>query len=200
MICKMMLTAIAAMTLAGVVLANAGPAPLPKGRKVVEPPVRFVGLDKHPDYVFHAYFCATYFGCNLAEVKEGEPITIKFSKDSFKGRVPAARLYLLALERTEFEKRKKDDPSLTWLTEEKKGNGVLWAELKAPETTAPETVKEVPTTTYRITLKDGKLSGEKMEEKKSSANEALLLPSWALGLVGSVALAWLGLWFTRRGK
>ncbi|MBI3821977.1 MAG: hypothetical protein HY289_04770 [Planctomycetes bacterium] len=196
---KAPLTMLAVLVGAGVVFANAGPAPLPKGRKVVEPPVRFEGIDKHPDHVFHAYYCAVYFGCKLVEAKEGESIKLSFKGDMFKGRVPTTRLWLLAMDRKEFEKRKNDDPSLKWLTDTEKKQGVLWAEMKAPDTTAPETVKEVPVTTYRVTIKDGKLTGTKVEEKKSSALEPLL-PPWTIGLVGSLSLVWLGLWFARRGQ
>lgn len=185
------------LVLAGVALPNAGLPTVPKGHKVAEPPVRFEGTDKHADYVFYLHYW-TNFGTNaLVEVKGAEPIKLKFSdRDNI---VPSVHMGLLAVERPEFEKRKKQDPSLKWLAEGK--DGVLAAELKAtPETIAPATVKEVPVTTYRVTLKDGKLSAEKMEPKKSgAANPAGMVPSWAFGLVSSLSIAWLGLWFARRG-
>ncbi len=77
---------------------------------------------------------------------------------------------------------------------------MLAAELTAPATTAAADAKEVPVTTYRVTLKDGKLSAEKVEPKKSDpAKPSSSLPPWPFAIVASFSIAWLGLWFARRG-
>jgi hypothetical protein len=187
---------IAAVVTHGVALANAGPTPLPKDRKIVEPPVRFEGLDKHPDHVFYMYYGAVYFEFKFVELKDAEPIKLSFNT---KNRSPDVYLQVMALERTEFEKRKKADPTLKWFLESK--DGVLIARPPAPKATAPLDVKDVPVTTYRVTLKDGKLNAEKIAPMKTGAVEPSgVMPTWIFGIIMSISIAWFGLWFARRGS
>jgi hypothetical protein len=185
------LTIVASLVSAGMVFANAGPPRLPKGRKVAEPPVRFTGIDNKSDYVFYIHYGATYFEDTLAEVKDSEPIKLNFKTKDF---APNAYMVLLAMERKDFEKRKKDDPSLKWLKVVK--DGVLTAKLTPPPTTLPVDAKEPSVTTYRVTLKEDKLNVEKVEEKKSEPSS--FLPWWTFGLAVSVSISWLGIWFARR--
>lgn len=177
------------------VFANAGPPPVPEGRKVVEPRLRLEGVDKHADYVFHVYFNVLYVGSSLVEVKDANPIELPLKWKDRLPRVTDARL--LAMERKEFERRKKDDSSLKWLTAETES--VLSAKLTPPETTVPKTLKEPPVTTYRIAIKDGKLSADKVAPTKSDVKEPTgQLPLWAFGIAVSLSFSWLGIWFARR--
>jgi hypothetical protein len=194
---QLALALIAAWLSAQVARANFGPPIVPKGQKRVEPQVRFEGTDKHANHVFYVFYSAAYFGYQLAEVKEGEPIKLKF--DSFKDsdRYPQYYLELLALERKDFEERKKADPSLKWLGDKKEG--AIIAKAEAPKGTVPSHVKDVPVTTYRVTLEVGKLKAGKVEPQKTSAAEPTeLLPPWGFGVVMSLSMVWLGLWFARR--
>lgn len=188
---------VAVLLCAGVALPNAGPPAVPKGHKVVEPPVRFEGTDKLADYVFCLRYRTVYFDCGhgVVEVKGSEPITLKFTRKEF---TPRLYMVLLAVERREFEKRKKNDEALKWLEDAK--DGVLSATLTPPETTAPADAKNVPVTTYHVTLKDGKLSAEKVEEKKSDPTKpSSFVPPWPFAVVASFSIAWFGIWFARRG-
>lgn len=174
-------------------IANFGPPYVPKDYKLVEPPVRFEGVDKYSEHAFYLYFSAPYYGSKLVEVKNGEPIKLSFGSGG--NRYPDLYAKLLTLERKDFEARKMTDPSLKWLAEEKKG--ILSADLDAPKSIAPVTTKEVPVSVYRVTLKDGKLSAEKIAPQKGAAAPTSLLPPSAVGLVMSFSLVWLGLWFAR---
>jgi hypothetical protein len=182
------------LALAAAVFANAGPAPLPKDRKVAEPPVRFEGLDKHPDYVFCLHYHVLFRDSTLLEIKDDQAFKLHFK---FTDRSPVVYMTLFAMERKEFEKRKKEDPSLKWLYEPST-KGVLQAKLNPPETTVPITVKDIPVTTYRVTLEDSKLSAEKVENKKCGEESTGLLPPWVFAMVSSLSIAWLGVWFARR--
>ena len=193
---KLAMALVSSMAMVGVAFANAGPPRLPKGYKVAEPSVRFTGTDKCADHVFYLNNRTAYFdfGHGLVEVKGSEPITLAFKTKDY---IPNLHVVLLAVERRDFEKRKKEDVSLKWLIDEK--YGVLSAKLTPPETTASAAAREIPVTTYRVTLKEGKLSAEKAEQKKSDAgNRSGSLPPWILGIVSSLSIAWLGIWFARR--
>ncbi len=178
------------------VSGNAGPARLPKDHKRIDPPVRFEGIEKHSEYVFHVQCGGAYLSYRTFQVKDAKSFPLDFP--NFKDRAPTiSYMVLLAMKRQDFEKRAKADPKLEWLTE--KTEGVLSVKLAPPSLVAPVTVKEIPVTTYRVTIKDGKLTAEKVAGAKSSAAPpASLLPNWAFGLVGSASVAWLGLWFVRR--
>ncbi len=195
---KLALVFISSLLMVAAVWGNAGPAPLPKDRKVAEPPVRFEGIEQHPDYIFHLSYNVIYGGYTLVEVKDSKAFKLDFK---WKDRSPSVYMTLLALERKDFDKRKKDDPSLKWLTDDRKPKGLLEAKLTPPETTVPLNTKEIPLTTYRVTLKEGKLSAEKVEDKKSGGETPTgSLPPLAFGIASSLSMTWLGIWCARRGR
>jgi hypothetical protein len=180
------------------VWANAGPAPVPKGKKVIEPVLRFEGIDKHADHVFYLRYAAYYFEGACVEVKDASPVKVAFKNRG--DRMPSVSyVALLAVERQDFDKRKKDDPSLKWMMYDKPG--VLEAKLPRPETTAPIESKDVPEATYRVSMKDGKLHAEPMEMKKKDADQSTgLLPTWMFGIVCSLSITWCGIWFARKNR
>ena len=66
---------------------------------------------------------------------------------------------------------------------------------------APANVKEDPTTTYNVSLKEGKLIVEKVPEaKRSDATPTGLVPTGVAGLVIAICMAGMGLWLTRRSR
>jgi hypothetical protein len=199
MIRKALLALIAGLLQAGVVLANAGPppSPLPTGHRVADPSVRFEGTDRHKDRVFCLVSAVAITGTTVTEVKGEEPIKLDFKLTD---RKPQVYLFLVAVERAEFERRKKEDPTHAWLKPLEPPAGVLKVRLTAPETTVPATVKEIPVTTYRVAIKDGKLTAERADEKPADPKgPSGMLPMLGFGLAVSLSLAWLGLWFARRG-
>jgi hypothetical protein len=165
--------------------------PLPKNLKYVDPRVSFEGIDKHADHVFYLRFqtftAAPTKDYRLIEIKDAKPFNLNAQRR-------LANMSLLALERKEFDKRAKDDPSLKWLTD--KTDGVLLAKLDAPSTTGSVNLTEVPVTSYRVSLKEGKLSAELVKDAKRS--DAGPLPIWGFGLVLALSIAGLGIWFARR--
>jgi hypothetical protein len=169
--------------------------PLPRDLKYVDPRVSFEGIDKQGDYVFYLRFLTFSGGPagvphTLIEVKDAKPFNLKAQRR-------LGDMTLLAMDRKEFDKRKKEDASLKWLTD--KTPDVLKASVATPATTASVNIKEVPVTAYRVTLKDGKLSVEQVKaEKRSEAAPAGPLPVWGFGLVLAFSIAGLGLWFARR--
>ncbi len=180
-----------ALLLVGALRAD---VPLPPDIKYVDPRVRFENIDKFADQVFCLRFQTFNGGPG------GTPYTVIEVKDTNAFNLKAQRriinMQLLTMNRDDFTKRAKDDPSLKWLND--KVDGVSAANMTAPSTTAPSSVKEAPVTTYRVQLKEGKLKVETVEEKKGS----LLTPGrprvWVIGLAGSLLLTSLGLWFVRR--
>ena len=168
---------------------------LPGNIKYIDPRVSFQGIEKHPDYVFHLRFLT--FSGGPANV----PHRLVEVKDSSVFNLNAARrltdMKLLALERKEFDKRAKDDPSLKWLTD--KTEGVLWASVTPPSTTAPANVKEAPVTIYNVSLEEGKLTVELLPgNKRSETAPAGLLSTWVAGLGITACLVCMGLWLRRR--
>jgi hypothetical protein len=179
-----------------VALAAWADVPLPKDIKYIDPRVKFERVKDHADQVFHLRFLTFSGGPSgipyrVMEVKDSEPFNLNAQR----------RLYdmkLLAMDRKEFEKRAKDDPSLKWLTD--KTEGVLSVAVSPPSTTASVKVKEAPVTTYRVNLKEGKLSAERVGEgKRTDAGPTGLLPVWAFGIIASLSVAWFGIWYSRRG-
>ncbi|HYV36532.1 MAG TPA: hypothetical protein VE988_12545 [Gemmataceae bacterium] len=205
------------LLLVGVVSANSGPPKLPEDQKRIDPPVRFEGVEKHADYVFYLIAGGYYLSPVSVEVKDSNAGVLDFSKGAKSGAPVISTMVLLAMDRKDFEKRAKDDPKPKWLFDRKEiekrassdpslkwvhqeVGGFMAAKLDPPAPTMPITVKDVPVTTYRVTLKDGKLTAEKVEGKKSGEGpQASLLPTWAFGIVSSLSIAWLGIWFARRG-
>ena len=169
--------------------------PLPKNLKYVDPRVRFDGIDKYEDYVFYLRFLTFTGGPagvphRLMEVKDTKAFNLKAERR-------LGNMSLLAIERKDFDKRSKEDPSLKWLTD--KTEGVLAATFNSPSTTGSVNDKEVPVTAYRAAIKDGKLTVELVKaEKRGDAGPAGLMPMWLLAIVGSLSLACLGIWFVRR--
>jgi hypothetical protein len=100
-------------------------------------------------------------------------------------------MHLLAMERKEFEKRAKEDPTLKWFTD--KTGGVLRANVVSPSTVVSVLVREAPVTTYRVALQDGKLTAEMVGAKKSSS----AVPPMA-GIAVALSLMSFGIWFARR--
>ena len=168
---------------------------MPKDVKYVDPRVRFEGVEQHVDHVFYLRFLtftASPGGIpyRVVEVKDSKAFSLNAQRR-------LANMQLLAMERKEFAARVTDDPSFKWLTD--MTEGVLRASITAPATTGPANLKEVPVTTYRIALKDGKLTAELVKDQKSgAAAPAGVLPTWTLGILTSCCLAWFGIWFARR--
>ena len=172
-----------------------GDVPLPPDIKYVDPRVSFEGIDKYSDQVFFLRFITFTGGPGgapptLIEVKDTKAFNLKAQRR-------IANMQLLTMNRDEFNKRAKSEEPSKWLND--KADGVVSANLTAPSTTASSSAKEAPVTQYRVQLKEGKLTVEKLEEKKGSlASPPGLAPLWVIGLVGSLSLASLGLWFVRR--
>ncbi len=190
--CRNLSAIVLIMSAASVALAD---IPLPKDLKYVDPRVRFEGIDKQPAFVFHLRFLTFTGGpagapFRLIEVKDEKPFNLKAERRLI-------NMSLLAMDRKEFAKRAKEDPSLKWLTD--KTDGVLKSAITPPSTVGSVNLKEVPITTYRVTLKDGKLAAELVkDDKRSEAAPDGPLPLWALAGVFAFSLAGLGIWFARR--
>ncbi len=171
--------------------------PLPKNLKYVDPRVSFDGVEKHKDHVFYLRFLTFSGGPaniphRLVEVKDSKPFNLKAQRRLI-------NMSLLAMERKEFDKRAKDDPSLKWLTD--KAEGVLAAAINSPATTGPANAKEVAVTTYRVALKDGALSAPMVKNtERSDATPAGLMPMWLFGLISALSLSSLGIWAARRRR
>ncbi|HYV36533.1 MAG TPA: hypothetical protein VE988_12550 [Gemmataceae bacterium] len=195
------LTVVGSLLMVAATWANPAPPPpppVPEGHKIIDPHLCFEGIDDHKDYVFYVR-CSFVGGRILEEVKAPKALKLAI-KDVDRPTVNPQinNLFLLAMDRDQFNRRSKEDSSLEWL--EESAQGVFSAKLTPPATTAPANLKDPPVTTYRVTLKDGKLSAQKIEDKKSSeGQQAGLLPMWAFGLVSSLSIAWLGIWAARRG-
>lgn len=191
------LTSIAILTALFSAAATYADVPLPKDLKYVDPRVSFEGVEKHADHVFYLRFLTFSGGPagvphRMMEVKDGKPFNLNAQRR-------LGNLYLLAMERKEFEKRKSEDSSLKWLSE--KTEGVKAAFINAPSTIGKVSETEVPVTTYRVTLKDGKLTAELVKDaKRGDATPGGLLPMWALGVVSALSLAGLGVWAARRRR
>jgi hypothetical protein len=171
---------------------------LPEDLKYVDPRVRFEGIDAHADHVFYLRYRTFSTGPG-----RGVPYTMVKVKDSNAFRIEAGRwlvdMELLALDRKEFEKRAKDDPSLKWLTD--KTEGVLRARVDEPSNMASVNSKGAPLTIYRVSIEDGKLKAEMVEVQKSGRTAPTgPWPSVAFGSVSAMSLAWFGVWFARRGR
>jgi hypothetical protein len=188
--------AVAALLLTTAAVSADGLPPMPRGMKYVrDPQVRFAGFDQHPDYVFFLWY--RFSRHPDSKDKDGPPSQIKDvtvpRRLSWGNR---SSWTLLAMKRLDFERRAKDASKLDWLTD--KTEGVLSAGLPRPSNMAPETMEEVPVATYHVTIQDGKLSVELENDPRAAPPLGGLVPLWAFGLVGSVAIAWLGLWYVRR--
>ena len=167
------------------------------GEKSVNPLVRFMGIEEHQEHVFYLQIQREQRNepdkpsPKLIEVKDSTPFNLNagFRLES---------MYLLAIERKEFDKRAKDDPSLKWLTEE--ADGVMCAYPIMPSTIGLIDDVAVPLTSYRVTLQNGRLQVEGPDiekvQKKSAWGNFMLMA--AAGIFIALSLATLGIWFVRR--
>jgi hypothetical protein len=167
--------------------------PLPPNLQYVDPVVSFEGIAKLvPEYEFRLRYLTFVGGPN------GVPYTYKKVSGDGGFALGASRrlmdMQLLGLKRDEFQRREKEDPSLRWLND--KTPGVLAAEVSSPSTVA-ERGRPVPAAQYRVSLKDGKLTVERIEEAEKKAGAASPWATWIAGIALSLGIAGLGLWLSR---
>jgi hypothetical protein len=171
--------------------------PLPPDLKYVTPRVRFEGVDKYADYVFYLKY---YSGQGNPYASPPKYIEVK-NTDAFDmtGGRRLVSVQLFAVAREDAARLLAKDSSLAWLSD--KTPGLVVASVIAPSTTAPASVKEVPVTTYRVTLADGKLTVEKVAaDKKRTEAPADRLPLVVVGTALAASLALFGLWLARRRR
>jgi hypothetical protein len=161
----------------------------------VQPEMAFDGIAEQADYVFCLRY-RTYEGGDkgvrhsVIRIRDSKPFVLDCNRR-------LEDMKLLAINRTDFEKRSKSEKSLTWLTE--KTEGVLAAEVDPPSTKALKKAEKPPLTTYRVKLKDGKLAVETVSRPKvEETNSGGVLPNSMAGLALAAGLASLGLLFVRR--
>ena len=162
--------------------------PLSWYEKHVDPKLRFEGIEDHGDYVFYLRFFNYHgnpkFGRHyFVEVKNSDA----FGLGNYRR---LSDLSILALKRSEFERRSADDPSLQWLTN--KTAGVLYAPLSMPGGVGTMLDSDTSVKAYRVTL----ASGELMVEDVTPANWTRL----SVGLCAAISLIALGIWFARRRR
>jgi hypothetical protein len=171
--------------------------PLPPNLKYVTPKVRFEGVDQHTGHVFYLKYNSGQ-GNPFAvppryiQVKNSEPFEMQGGR-----RIVGVTLF--AVPKDEAEKLKEKDPTLAWLND--KTPGILSASVTAPSTVVSRNLQEVPVTSYKIKLAEGKLSVEMVQPQKrgeAPTNDRLRVATVALALSGSLAL--LGLWLVRRRR
>lgn len=184
------------------VSTSAADVPPPPGIVQVTPRIRLAGVDKYPDQVFYVTLITrtnpnpSVKGTQLRfEVKNTEPVTLKGTQRVI------GKMYVLALDRKDFEKRKAADETLAWLDE--KAQGVLSASVTPPATFGNAKDKEVPVTEYQVNLADGKLSVQSPNPKAKAATSELApeerpLRTWVFGIACALSLALFGVWFARR--
>ena len=158
----------------------------------------FQGVENHTDYIF--YLREPPIISHPSRSRPHSLIEVKDSKAFNLGATRLADIKLLAMDRKEFDKRVKDDPSLNWLTPETKG--ILSAKVTPlPATAAPADVKETPVTTYNVSIKEGKLTVELVPDaKRSESAPTGLVPTGVAGLGIAICMAVMGLWLTRRSR
>lgn len=183
------------------VFASSASADLPRppnpGIKVVQPRVRFEGVDKYGDHVFFLKYNSgdgNPFATPpwTVEVKDSKAFTLYGTGKRI------VNMHVLAVERQEYEQRKAENPKLDWLSD--KTPGVLKANITAPSTSGSVKDTEVPVTEYRVTLGDGKLSVENLpkEKRTSEAPPGGRAPTWVAAIACALSFTFLGLWFARR--
>ena len=182
-------------------LASTSTADLPPPPGIVEvtPRVRLVGMDKYPDHVFYVTLKTSRGNPKAGtllrfEMKNADPVTLKGSQRRI------ADMYVLAIDRKDFEKRKAADDTLAWLTE--KADGVLSASVTPPSTVGKAKDKEVPVTEYTVSIADGKLTAAMKAAEKAKSTSALSadgqLQPWVIGIACALSLGLFGIWFARR--
>lgn len=170
--------------------------PLPKGERSVKPVVRFEGLEKHADHVFFLRYLSS-----VSPPIDGIPPMVFEVKDSKPIDLGGGRFILVyeffALTKDDFARRLKDDPSRKWLKADTPG--VLRADINGPITIAKERDKADPVTSYRVSIKNGKLFANLVKDNQRS--EAPVDAPFGLCAMGSaltLSIASLGIWFARR--
>lgn len=181
--------------------------PPPSHLKNVDPRVRFEGIEDYPDHVFFLRYYDVHGNPvgtrpNLIELKNMEVLSIK-----------ARRIYhmtVLVMSRTEFDKRKADDPSLSWLKGEPldqrehplswlaKIPEVKYASIQAPPTVASVFASESPLAEYRIAFSAGRLVVDVLSIPEPNYTPPLERP--LVWLFVAAALASTGVWFVRRRR
>jgi hypothetical protein len=175
----------------GLVQGNAAPPPFyTKG----DAQVSFEEIDKYPEKVFYLRYKtrddSDHLNHVLVEIKDPKPVKLDAKNGSL-----SSDVQLLAINRDTFEKLAKDDAKLTFL---RSGTaGVAAATMRLP---VPTPDKERPLATYRVQLKDGKLTLEAVEEKKGSLGLPSLPPASVIGLAASLCVAGFGLWCVRHRR
>jgi hypothetical protein len=170
--------------------------PLPSNLKYIDPRVQFQGIEDYPDHIFYLRF-KTFSGgpggdSRLIKVKDSQPFPLNAQRRLM-------YMSLLAMDRKKFTQRAQEDPGLTWLKGESKD--VLSALVQEPSTVAPASITKSPVTSYRVSLKDNKLSVERLPDDQAIAGGGAWLDArWGIGIGQFGCLAGLGVWFARRGQ
>ena len=153
-----------------------------------DPQVRFLGIEKYPEYVF--FFTYTNadprsllrWPVQVAVKGEGE-ITVTGGKH-FGG----ARL--LAVSRTEFDRRGNVDENTP---------GALVVPLLDVTSVVPRSNKRASFSEYRVSIRDGKLSADTVKASGNNETRASRPFAWCVGASAfMLSLAGLGIWFARR--
>ena len=167
------------------------------GEKVVDPRVSFVGIDEYPDYVFYLRYQASRgaedIPYRMIEVKDVSAFNLSV-------RNHLGHMFLLAIKRSEFNKRAMDDLSLNWLTE--KSTEVIHAVLRKPSTRGSIYDVQAPVSAYRVTLQNGQINvdGPDVETFPHPSAWVNVLPMFVFGIFIALSLATLGIWFVRRRR
>jgi hypothetical protein len=155
--------------------------------------IRLEGIGKYPDQVFCVRYTASVSDASggnkvsheVVEVKNSDAVTLNTD----------GNLQVLTMKRDEFKGLAKADPTLRWMNAETKGVMVADAQLPRDE--------PLLVITCKVTVKSGFLflTKSKLTVQVVSDNRhgrLPLPPIWALGIVTSLLMTGLGLWFTRR--
>jgi hypothetical protein len=159
----------------------------PAGTKYCDPRVRFIGIQKYPDYTFTLEYKTGHdlrdpFFPETIAVKNDRAFTIPNTQRFFGG---------TALIATRKDRAPNDG----------KGNESALRELRT-NIPAPTNMTSVwslrgPLTEYRVSFKDGTLQVEPVKKERSQAS-VIGMPSGAAGLTLALSLTGIGLWCTRR--
>jgi hypothetical protein len=183
------------LVLIGFVSILRADVPLPPNLQYVDPRVQFNGIDKHDDHVFFLRFLTFSGGPagrphTVTEVKHTKPFNLNAQRR-------LTDMSLIAVERKVYEKRAKDDPKLQWLTEA--SPGILRTSIATPSTTAAKSLKEVPVTSYQVSIQDGKLNVQLVkDQKRSDAGPDGAMPMAMVGIALTLSITFFGVWYARR--
>ncbi len=186
------------LTLSMNVSANVGPPfRIPEDRKLAQPRLQFKGIADYPDYVF-VIKCNIGFRISIVQqVKDDKEFTIAIEET--KRIEEKGSLYLYAIPKKKFDKLKKEDPPSKWIEGDR--DGTLFEICKDIPTTIPKTSKEYPLIRYQVIIQEGELRAKKLEPKPSEdPKKSSSLRPIGIGVLCCLSLAWLGVWFVRRGS